>query len=116
MSSNNSLTHIEKKHSEIITEGVSDIIKYESGKISEKSASFLRVQDKLIAVSDNREQSSRAIQLFIDKLESNSRWISPSHSFEGKTLFVEYCKEYLDSEVSSEDMIKMGKSYKYDET
>ncbi len=26
-------------------------------------------------------------------------------------MFVEYCKEYLDSEVSSEDMIKMGKSY-----
>ena len=33
--SNNSLTHIEKKHSEIIQEGVSDIIKYELGKVSE---------------------------------------------------------------------------------
>ena len=63
---NNSLTHIEKKHGEIIQEGVSDVIKWEPGKISEKSASFLRVQDKLISVSDNREQSSRAIQKFID--------------------------------------------------
>ena len=109
--SNNSLTHIEKKHSEIIQEGVSDIIKYEQGKVSEKSASFLRVQDKLIAVSDNREQSSRAIQKFIDELEKNSRWISPSHSFEGKTLFVEHSQDYLDSQVTSGNMIKMGKSY-----
>ena len=108
---NNSLTHIEKKHGEIIQEGVSDVIKWEPGKISEKSASFLRVQDKLISVSDNREQSSRAIQKFIDELESNSRWISPSHTFEGKTLFVEHSAEYLDRQDALGNMIKMGKSY-----